>query len=77
MNSEKAAPSAPVDAVVIQIDFSCRVCGDQCAVAPDPPERAVCEDHCPDHEYEYDKWRRSHFCKTCDKQVDPDWYDVD
>jgi hypothetical protein len=53
---------------VIQIDFSCRVCGKECDVAPDPPARAVCEEHCEDHEYEYDKWRRGKFCKHCDRQ---------
>jgi hypothetical protein len=40
-----------------EIDFSCRVCGVICPVAPDPPGRAVCEDHCPDHDYQYDKFR--------------------
>ena len=78
MSDETSIDGAPAgDAVAIPIDFSCKVCGCQCSVAPDPPERAVCEEHCPDHIYEYDPWRRDRFCKTCDKQVDPDWHDSD
>lgn len=50
------------------IDFSCRVCGKQCDVAPDPPKRAVCEEHCEDHNYQYDKWDRTHYCVNCGKQ---------
>lgn len=55
------------------IDFTCRVCGKLCNCAPDPPDRAVCEDHCPDHEYEYDRGECDRFCKTCGKRADPDW----
>ena len=50
------------------IDFSCRVCGVQCAIAPDPPGRAVCEDHCEDHEYIYCKDERGWFCTHCWKE---------
>ncbi len=57
------------------IDFTCRVCGCQCAIAPDPPERAVCPDHCEDHDYVYDPRRRSRFCSICDAEVPADWYD--
>lgn len=56
------------------IDFSCRVCGIQCDIAPEPPERAVCPQHCPDHEYEHDPSRRDWFCKTCDQQAPYDFY---
>lgn len=58
-----------------EIDFSCRVCGKECPIAPDPPGRAVCEEHCEDHDYEYDPMRRDRFCKHCDKQVPYDFYD--
>ena len=34
-----------------ELDYSCKVCGVQCDLAPDPPARAVCEQHCEDHEY--------------------------
>lgn len=57
-----------------KIDFTCRVCGVECSTAPDPPERAVCEEHCEDHDYEYDEWRRDRFCKHCDKQISEDYY---
>lgn len=57
------------------IDFNCHVCGKACPIAPDPPGRAVCEDHCEDHDYQYDKSRRNRFCVHCDKQVPDDWYD--
>jgi hypothetical protein len=55
------------------IDFSCRVCGKECPTAPEPPERAVCEDHCPDHEYTYDSSQRKHVCKHCDAWRPDDW----
>ena len=51
-----------------QIDFSCRVCGIQCAIAPDPPGRAVCEDHCEDHEYIHCPDERGWFCTHCWKE---------
>lgn len=60
-----------------QIDFSCQVCGKECPVAPNPPERAVCEEHCENHEYLYDSMRGGRFCTRCDKEQDyddyPDW----
>lgn len=57
------------------IDFGCRVCGVQCAVAPDPPARAVCPEHCEDHDYEHDKSRAGSFCIHCDEQRSEDWDD--
>lgn len=56
------------------IDFTCQKCGKECVIAPDPPERAICQDCCEDHEYEYDKWRRGWFCTKCDNEQEPDWY---
>lgn len=53
--------------VEVVIDFTCRVCGIECDVAPNPPGRAVCEAHCPDHNYEYDRWERKHLCTICSK----------
>jgi predicted nucleic acid-binding Zn ribbon protein len=44
--------------------FACRVCGVACAIAPVPPGRAVCEDHCEDHEYDYDPHRRDKLWET-------------
>jgi hypothetical protein len=59
--------------VPVVIDFTCRVCGVECDVAPNPPERAVCPDHCSDHNYEYDKWERQHLCTLCNKIRPEDW----
>jgi hypothetical protein len=57
------------------IDFHCHVCGVECNVAPEPPARAACEEHCEGHQYEYDKWRRGKFCIQCDRQEDEyDYY---
>lgn len=50
------------------IDFKCGKCGKECPIAPDPPEKAICEDCCTEHDYKYDKWRRGKFCIHCDKQ---------
>jgi hypothetical protein len=51
-----------------QLTFKCKVCSVDCPIAPDPPGQAVCEEHCEDHEYAYDPWRRGSFCVHCDKQ---------
>lgn len=58
----------------MSIDFSCRVCGIQCDVAPDPPARAVCPEHCEDHWYEHDDMRRGKYCIHCDQEIPPDYY---
>lgn len=50
------------------LSFACVCCGVECPIAPDPPEWPVCEDCCPDHEYQYDTWRRGRYCLHCDKQ---------
>lgn len=56
-----------------EIDFSCRVCGVQCAIAPDPPARAVCPEHCEDHDYIHDSSRAAKFCQHCDQEEPEDW----
>lgn len=58
-----------------EIDFTCRVCGKLCDSAPDPPDRAVCPEHCEDHEYQHDNFRRSKFCIHCDKEIPEDYWD--
>jgi NMD protein affecting ribosome stability and mRNA decay len=58
-----------------EIDFSCRVCGKQCDSAPLPPVRAVCEDCCDDHDYQYERELRGHFCVHCGKPAPLDWFD--
>ena len=58
-----------------RIDFSCRVCGVQCDSAPDPPARAVCPEHCEDHDYEYQRSERGTYCNHCGQQALEDWHD--
>lgn len=57
----------------VHVDFSCKVCGAPCPVAPMPPDRAVCEEHCEDHEYEYERGERRWSCKHCFKERPEDW----
>ncbi len=57
----------------VSIDFSCRVCGVQCDIAPNPPDRAVCPDHCEDHDYQYDPDVHEKRCIHCDKSEPEDW----
>ncbi len=57
------------------IDFSCHVCGKKCDVAPQPPARAVCPEHCEDHEYTYERGERTHVCKHCGRERPLDWGD--
>lgn len=54
--------------------FGCKVCGEICASSPGFGQ-AVCETHCEDHDYEYERGMGGHFCKHCSKPVPPDWYD--
>lgn len=56
-------------------DFRCHVCGKECDIAPQPPERAICEECCEDHEYEYDRGERWKFCAHCGKPIPEDWND--
>ena len=59
----------------IAIDFSCGVCGIQCDIAPDPPARAVCPEHCEDHDYEYQRELRGTYCNHCGEQAPEYFYD--
>ena len=58
-----------------RIDFTCRVCGIECAIAPDPPARAVCPVHCEDHDYRYERDLRGHFCFHCGEEAPPDLFE--
>lgn len=60
---------------IMEIDYSCRVCGVQCPSAPNPPARAVCPEHCEDHEYIYDRDERRHYCTHCGQDQPADYYD--
>lgn len=71
------AHQGPIDVIeaAVAIDFTCRVCGVECDIATNPPQRAVCPEHCPDHNYEYDRWERQHLCIICNKSRPDDWND--
>jgi len=58
----------------VSVDFTCRVCGKECDIAPYPPERAVCEDHCEDHQFANHghSWPT---CKHCGAWAPMDYYD--
>lgn len=56
-----------------EFDFKCKVCGVECDTAPLLPDRPVCPEHCEDHDYEYVRGERGHFCKHCDQQRPEDW----
>jgi hypothetical protein len=58
-----------------QPTWICRECGKDCDIAPEPPERAICEACCPDHEYEYDRMDRHWTCKHCGALRPYDWDD--
>lgn len=60
-------------AETVSIDSSCRACGVQCAISPDPPGRAVCPEHCEDHEYVYIQGGREKRCVHCDAPQPEDW----
>jgi prolyl-tRNA editing enzyme YbaK/EbsC (Cys-tRNA(Pro) deacylase) len=57
-------------------DFACHVCGAQCAIAPEPPAKTVCQEHCEDHEYVYiaSEGKR---CIHCHAEPPDDWFDVE
>jgi hypothetical protein len=60
----------------------CRVCGAKEEVLCYDPRsilyyfvrKTYCPEHCPDHYYVYERAERHHFCETCGKPADPDWY---
>jgi hypothetical protein len=60
-------------AMCVDYGFSCRVCGAMCPIAPEPPARAVCEAHCEDHDYRYERDVQGHRCIHCDAPRPEDW----
>lgn len=59
----------------IRPDFSCRMCGKECDLAPEPPDRAVCEKCCEDHDYIYIDREIGHACRYCGSPCPPDYFD--
>ena len=56
-------------------DFHCGVCGKETDIAPDPPAKAVCPEHCEDHDYIYVPGERRHVCAHCGQERQQDWND--
>lgn len=54
--------------------FKCRVCDAECTIAPQLPERAVCQEHCEDHQYKYERGE-GHRCIHCFASPPSDWFD--
>jgi hypothetical protein len=70
--------STPAFAIgMIPMAFTCKICGDGVAVTASEAVRGVCEAHCFDHEYEYDGFDRSHYCRHCAAVPPDDWYACD
>lgn len=59
-------PPVPIDC--------CKVCGKKCDTYHEV-HGTYCEEHCPDHEYEYDRGERASFCKHCNARRPDDWYE--
>jgi hypothetical protein len=66
-----------MDAPLYPPEAYCKVCGTLCFVYPSDGTQGVCPEHCPDHEYEYERGERRHMCKTCGAEPPMDWFDVD
>ncbi len=58
-------------------EFTCKHpgCKIECDSAPADGSGAICEKHCKEHDYEYDRDRRDRFCKHCDALAPHDWND--
>lgn len=56
----------------------CIVCGAETPGHHFLDVRSFCEAHCPDHDWDYDRYRRGHFCLNCDaeKEYEPSDDDV-
>ena len=55
----------------------CSKCGADEVICYMEPETAVCPNCCEDHEYEYDRYDRTHSCQHCGDLAPPDWYSCD
>ncbi len=58
---------------IYPINFHCHVCGAECSTKL-LPGVAVCEDHCPDHDYRYERGEGGCFCVTCNQRRPDDWF---
>lgn len=74
--SHRSTPAFAVGGV--KPEFTCRICGIETASYPVGDVRGICEAHCADHDFEYDRERRGHYCLDCDmeKEYEPSEDDV-
>lgn len=54
---------------------ACSKCAADEVIAYTTPEAAICPACCSDHEYEYDRGDRAHYCEHCGQEPPDDWYD--
>lgn len=66
----KPVPQEMLDRIVL-----CSVCGSNEVICYRDPNEAVCPDHCPDHEWEYERGERRWECKTCGVPAPPEFYE--
>lgn len=52
----------------------CSKCGADEVLQYTTAETAVCPNCCEDHEYEYERGDRTHYCQHCGQEPSPDWY---
>lgn len=74
--SRRSTPSLAVGGVEPQ--FACVICGKETCVLGLHDVRGFCCEHCPDHDFEYDRYRTGHFCNVCDaeREYEPSEDDV-
>lgn len=52
----------------------CSKCGADEVICYATAETALCPNCCEDHEYEYERFERGHYCQHCGAEAPPDWY---
>lgn len=57
--------------------FACKICGAETPLRQLCDVRSVCPEHCDDHDYEYDRFDRRHYCAHCGAEPPDDWYYCD
>jgi hypothetical protein len=55
----------------------CSKCGADDVLAYHTVETAICPNCCEDHEYEYERGERRHYCQHCSAEPPDDWYYCD
>lgn len=55
-------------------EFRCLICGVDVDTHHMREPRGICEAHCEDHEYEYDRYAGESFCLHCSAAAPDDYY---